>query len=135
MGELKKIGSGVLGDLKKIGFWILVALVLLTLPHVIWPEMDVKMNSVRVGGTDTELVVDHFELDNQSLLDLKDPEVTCEMKGPSGTVIGTSSQTLYELLPAGKKRSFDKVPMGNIPEQATQFRCYLRRVSVYWGGQ
>ena len=103
-------------------------------PHVIWPRMDVKTDAVRTDASDGQLTVVYMELENSSYLNLKDPDITCEMKGPSGTTIKTASKIVYETLPAGAKRPFSMVEMGTVPEQATQFLCYVGSVSVKWGG-
>jgi hypothetical protein len=56
----------------------------------------------------------------------------CDMNGASGTTIKTASKVLYEVLPKGRLRSFSLIDMGEVPEQATQFKCYLRAVSIEW---
>jgi hypothetical protein len=37
-----------------------------------------------------------------------------------------------EALPQGNLHSFDLIDTSELPEQATQFRCYLKVVSIKW---
>jgi hypothetical protein len=65
-------------------------------------------------------------------MDLKDPDIACDMNGASGTTIKKASKVHYEALPQGKLRSFSLIDMGAVPEQATKFKCYLKAVSIKW---
>lgn len=73
----------------------IVVVVLLSIPHVIWPQMDVTMTGVETAQADGRLNVVQFELANGSYLDLKDPDIRCDMKGPSGTTIKSTSKVIY----------------------------------------
>ncbi len=113
-----------------LGFVILVAV--LSIPHVVWSKIDIKMLNTQMSRFDGRLTLVSFDLENGSYLDLKDPEVTCDMKGQSGTKIKTVSKVIFEVLPSDRKRSFSDVEMGEIPEQAAYFSCRVTGSSVKW---
>ncbi|MGA2882566.1 MAG: hypothetical protein ABSG13_26730 [Bryobacteraceae bacterium] len=132
--------SAVLGKAFE-GFWAKALQAVLSLaflvaifsaPHLIWPKMDVKMSNTQMSRDDGRLTLVSFDLANASYLDLKDPEVACDMKGESGTAIKTVSKVIYEVLPSERKRSFLDVEMGAIPEQVAYFNCYVSGASVKW---
>jgi hypothetical protein len=123
------------------GFWaralqLLLSFALLaaifSAPHLIWPKMDVTMSETQISRDDGRLRLVSFDLANGSYLDLKDPEIACDMKGRSGTSIRTVSKVIYEVLPAEGKRSFSDVEMGEIPEQVAYFNCRVAGASVKW---
>jgi hypothetical protein len=101
-------------------------------PHLIWPKMDVKMSNAQMSRYDGRLTLVSFDLANGSYLDLKDPEVACDMKGESGTSIKTVSKVIYEILPSERKQSFSDIEMGLIPDQVAYFNCYVSSASVKW---
>jgi uncharacterized membrane protein len=92
----------------------------------------VKITSIETETSDGKLSVTKIELDNEGSMELKDPEISCAMKGPSGTTIKTASKVIYEVLPSGKSRSFYILDMAPVPDQATQFDCSVKHVSVKW---
>ena len=100
-------------------------------PHLIWPKMDMKILNTQISRYDDRLTLVSFDLTNDSYLDLKDPEIACDMKGQSGTTIKTVSKVIYEVLPSEGKRSFMDVAMGEIPEQVAYFSCYVKGASVH----
>lgn len=106
--------------------------VIVSIPHLVWPKMDVKMLNTEMSRYDGRLTLVSFDLANGSYLDLKDPEIACEMKGQSGTSIKTVSKVIYEILPSERKRSFSYVEMGAIPEQVAYFNCYVTSASLKW---
>lgn len=114
----------------KLVLCFLVLAAVVVTPHIFWPERDVTMLSVRTTASDGRLTLVHFELLNGPYMNLKDPKIACDMNGASGTTIKTVSKVLYVALPEGKLHSFDLIDMGEIPEQATQFRCYVKSVSI-----
>jgi hypothetical protein len=100
--------------------------------HLIWPQTDLKLSNVHTNQTSEGLVVDTFSVSNGAFIDLKDPLIACDMKGPSGTVIKTAEKILYEPLPAETTRQFETVFMGPIPDQVVEFTCYIKSVRVKW---
>ena len=99
---------------------------------LIWPEAYIKMLNTEMDRYSGKLSLDHFELQNASFLNLKDPDIACDMKGESGTTIKTASKVIYEVLPMGQKRAFEFVEMGEIPDQVAYFSCYVKGVSMQW---
>jgi hypothetical protein len=90
------------------------------------------MRNTQMGRYDGKLTLVSFDLENGSYLDLKDPEVACEMKGQSGTSIKRVTKVFYEVLPAEGKRSFSDIEMGSIPDQVAYFTCDVSSASVKW---
>jgi hypothetical protein len=90
------------------------------------------MSDTQISRDDGRLRLVSFHLANGAYLDLKDPEVACDMKGQSGTSIKTVSKVIYEVLPAEGGRSFLDVEMGEIPEQVAYFNCRVAGASVKW---
>jgi hypothetical protein len=90
------------------------------------------MVNTQMARYDGRLTLMSFDLENGSYLDLKDPDIACDMKGESGTSVKTVSKVIYEVLPAEGKRSFSAIEMGEIPEQVAYFSCYVTAASVKW---
>ena len=47
--------------------------VILSIPHLVWPKMDVKMSNTEMSRYNGQLTLVSFDLENGSYLDLKDP--------------------------------------------------------------
>jgi hypothetical protein len=109
-------------------FWVAI----FYLPHLVWPKIDLKILNIQMSRYDGRLRLVSFDLDNESYLNLKDPEIACDMKGQSGTSIRMVSKVIYEVLPSEQKRRFSDVEMGEIPEQVAYFSCYVSGASVKW---
>jgi hypothetical protein len=90
-------------------FGLVVLITMFSIPHLVWPKIDIKMRNTQVSRFDGRLTLVSFDLENGSYLDLKDPKVACDMKGESGTSIKTVSKVIYEVLPSERKRSFSYV--------------------------
>jgi hypothetical protein len=129
---LRKAFAGFWAKTRQALLGLLVLIALLSAPHLIWPRMDVKMVNTQMSRYDGRLTLVSFDLTNGSYLNLKDPEVACDMKGQSGTSIKTVSKVIYEVLPSEGKRSFSDVEMGEILEQVAYFSCYVTGASVKW---
>jgi len=84
--ELGKATSGLIADWSRVlrkafeGFWaktvqLIFGLVLLvaifSVPHLVWPRMNVKMSITQMGRYDGHLTLVGFDLENGSYLDLK----------------------------------------------------------------
>jgi len=100
--------------------------------HLICPEIDLKLSHVHTTRLEKELIVDTFSVSNGAFIDLKDPTIACDMKGPSGTTISTGAKTVYEVLPAGSTQQFGPLLIGTIPEQAIDFACHVESARVKW---
>jgi len=64
-----------------------------------------------------------FTIKNELPISIKDVEITCKHSSPSGTYIDSNSRTIYEIIKAGRTRTFDKVNMGFIHSQASRSSC------------
>lgn len=91
---------------------------------------DVKVDmNWSTGGFDTVMLAD-FTITNRSACDVKDFKVRCTLFGNSGTRIDSTSKTLYEVVPAGAKKTFRKVNMGFIGTQAASASCEITDLTV-----
>jgi hypothetical protein len=113
-------------------FGLVFLVAILSIPHLVWPKIDIKMLNTQMSRYDDRLTLVSFDLENGSYLDLKDPEVSCDMKGQSGTSIRSVSKVIYDVLPSERRRSFSDVAMGEIPEQVAYFSCHITGASVKW---
>ena len=66
-----------------------------------------------------------FKVRNRSPFDIKDIGFRCEHSAASGTRIDHSSQIVYDLVKAGATRSFSKVNMGFVHNQARSSACRI----------
>jgi hypothetical protein len=82
------------------------------------------------GGFDT-VMLGHFTIQNANPFDVKDISIHCEVSGNSGTVLGTTSATIYDVVPANKTRTFRDVNLGFVRNQAAQAWCKLTDVKAY----
>lgn len=64
-----------------------------------------------------------FTIKNTLPVKVKDIEVKCTHSAPSGTVIDSNRRTIYEIIGAGRTRTFRKVNMGFIHSQANRSAC------------
>jgi hypothetical protein len=128
----RKTFEGSMVSLRKIAIGFAGLIGLLSIPQLIWPERDVKMLSVQTSVSAGHLILNYFELENGSHFNLKDPEIACEMKGPSGTTIKRESRIIYEALESEKRRSFAFIDMGLVAEQVTQFNCFVKNAAIRW---
>lgn len=77
-------------------------------------------------GKDGEaLMVANFTVINGNSHDIKDIEVTCIHFGSSGTEIDSNTRTIYEIIPAGGKKTFKHFDMGFIHSQAVKSDCSI----------
>jgi hypothetical protein len=130
--ELAEVSKDVGRPVGAFLFVVVVVTGLRYVPSVIWPSKDVKVLSVQTDASDGQLSVTQIELRNSSSFELKDPEIGCDMKGPSGTTIKKASKVIYEVLPRNVSRSFFIADMAKVPDQVTDFNCYVKSASVKW---
>jgi len=100
--------------------------------HILRPQVDLKMSGVRTSESNGSLTLNYFALENRSYIPIKDFEIACDMKGPSGTTISTGKKLLFDVLEAGGVRTYTDLSIGPTPEQATKFDCYVSSASVDW---
>jgi len=86
-------------------------------------------NSVRIKdfgwstGGFGNIMEANFTIKNELSISIKDIEITCKHSSPSGTYIDSNSRTIYEIIKAGRTRTFNKVNMGFIHSQASRSSC------------
>ncbi len=83
----------------------------------------------RKAGFGAVMVID-ITIRNRSLSHLKDFQIRCSNKGPSGTEINASNQTLYETVEARSTRTFRRVEMGFINPQTKSTNCQIEVASI-----
>ena len=83
--------------------------------------------SKSAGGS---LMKADFTIRNAGTVDIKDIEIVCEHQGPSGTKIDSNTRTIYEIVPAGKTRTFKSFDMGFIHSQAVSSSCRIKKISI-----
>lgn len=59
-----------------------------------------------------------FTIRNSGATDVKDIEIECTHFAPSGTKIDSNTRTIFEVIKAGESRTFTKLNMGFIHNQA-----------------
>lgn len=74
------------------------------------------------GGFNSVMLAD-FSIENRNDFDVKDIEITCTHSAKSGTVIGKSSKTIYEIFPARNFSSVNRFNMGFIHSQTESISC------------
>ena len=95
------------------------------------PEQGMQVEKVdgRKAGFNNVLVID-ITLRNDSLSNLKDFQISCESKGPSGSVLGVNDIVLYETVDARETQTFRKVNMGLLNQQAKSTQCEVIQSSI-----
>ena len=83
--------------------------------------------SKTAGGS---LMKADFTIRNNGATDIKDIEIICEHQGPSGTKIDSNTRTIFEIVPAGKTRTFKSFDMGFIHSQAVSTSCRIKKISI-----
>jgi hypothetical protein len=78
----------------------------------------------RKGGFDNVMIAT-FTIENDSHLPIKDINISCELTGESGTVLGHTSNTIYQLVPANAHKTVSDFNMGLIHSQAVRAYCKL----------
>ena len=71
------------------------------------------------------IMVADFEIENNSLHNMKDFKVSCIYGGNSGTVIDRNTKTIYEIVEAKSTKTIKDFQMGFIQSQVNSARCRL----------
>ncbi len=67
---------------------------------------------------------------NNGKVDVKDVELTCDHFSNSGTHIDSNTRVIYEVIQAGKSRTFKDFDMGFIHSQAIKTRCSVTDLAL-----
>jgi hypothetical protein len=70
-------------------------------------------------------------LQNTGQSEVRDIKLTCTLLARSGTTVGTVSHVVYDLLPAGKARSFPEVNLGFVNEQSAKLGCEVADANTF----
>jgi hypothetical protein len=77
---LRKRFEGLGSQLRRTLVGLLALVALLSIPHLIWPKIDVTMLNTQVSRYDDRLTLVSYDLTNGSCLDLKEPMIACDTK-------------------------------------------------------
>lgn len=95
-----------------------------------WAELDhqeqaynIKLDwSGRKGGFGTVFIAT-FTMKNGNDFDIKDPVISCEQTGPSGTTISKTTQTIYRIVRAKSSTIAKNINMGIMHPQSARASC------------
>jgi hypothetical protein len=76
----------------------------------------------------------NFTVKNDNELSIKDITVTCDYDAPSGTPLGSSTRTIYEIVKAKSTKRVKDFSMGSIHPQVSTASCHIDDLS-YFGGK
>lgn len=76
------------------------------------------------GGFGTVLIVSGT-IRNRAAVAIRDPELTCEMTGASGTRLDRMRQPIYQVVPANGRVRFRRINMGFHNQQSSRFSCWV----------
>lgn len=91
------------------------------------PERSLSFGTVsgQKGGFATVLIL-NGSIKNSSNFAMKDADIKCTLTGPSGTVVGSVRETLYEIIPAQQSKRFHELNMGFMGStQVANFNCEI----------
>jgi hypothetical protein len=74
------------------------------------------------GGFDKVMLAD-FKIKNDNEFPIKDVTITCNHAAPSGTKLGSNTQTIYEVVKAKSTKRINNFNMGFIHSQTGGSRC------------
>ncbi|WP_437881025.1 hypothetical protein [Pseudomonas sp. LRF_L74] len=72
----------------------------------------------------------NFVIVNNGKIPVKDIEITCRHTAASGTEIDKNVRTIYDIVPAGKSRTFKNFNMGFINSQVESTRCGITNLKI-----
>lgn len=76
------------------------------------------------GGFGNVMIAD-LTISNRGTKEIKDITITCVFSGASGTVLGSTTKTIYDVVPANETRTFARFNMGFINSQAKRAGCSI----------
>ena len=74
------------------------------------------------SGFDTVVMLSGT-LKNRAPIRIKDPQITCELFAESDTAIGSVTDTVYKVIPAGKSVRFKSANMGFADSRWQKYSC------------
>lgn len=96
------------------------------------PEEALELTVTRGTKTGFETILEiNGTIKNAAPFDIKDAEIECLLKGPSGTEVGRVRETLYEIIPANGTKAFRELSMGFMgSQQVANYVCSIRDAVV-----
>jgi hypothetical protein len=96
---------------------------------------EIAMKNVKLDFTWNKIGFDNimeanFTITNKSQYQIKDIEITCTHFAKSGTRIDSNERTIYDIVPAKSKKTFNKFNMGFIHTQAVKTNCAITDLKV-----
>lgn len=91
------------------------------------PERSLSFGTIsgQKGGFETVLIL-NGSIKNGSNFAMKDADIKCTLTGPSGTVVGSVRETLFEIIPAHQSKRFRELNMGFMGStQVANFNCEI----------
>jgi hypothetical protein len=82
--------------------------------------------SWRKGGFDTVFIA-NFTLKNLNDKPVRDIEISCEARAPSGTLLGNPTTVVYDRLMPNKPKKFRDISVGFVHSQAQRASCEVTR--------
>jgi len=78
----------------------------------------------RTGGFGSVMLAD-VTVRNDSDYDVKDPRIACQIYADSGTRLGRTRQTIYQVVPARAAMAFPNLNLGLIHSQSAKASCSI----------
>jgi len=89
----------------------------------------VTLNSYQWSKSDFGVMTATFTVSNRNEFDVKDIEVRCEHRAPSGTMIDSNNRTIYEIFRARSVRQIRDFNMGFVHSQIHTSACQVIKVT------
>jgi hypothetical protein len=89
--------------------------------------VSIKKWNWRLDGFGTVMIAS-FTIQNDNAFDVKDVTIECELNAKSGTELGKSRQTVYEIIPANGSKRLADVNMSFVHSQASKASCRITDV-------
>lgn len=104
---------------------VLFVLLILCLSGYVWaqgnPIKVVKM-SWHLGGFNTVFILDKIVIKNEGK-EVRNFTIACVTEGKSETAINVVTKRIYDVLPAGKTKTFKNINMGFVSDQSARASC------------
>ncbi len=108
---------------KLLGIIIVLLLIFYTTSNV-FAGLELIDFDPRPSGFGTVLILKYIKIKNNGNTDIKDFIIQCDTKGKSGTKIDSNiTKIIYEIIPAGKTKTFRNINMGFMSSQTNVVVC------------
>jgi hypothetical protein len=90
---------------------------------------NVTIKNFRWTGNGIGLMTAGFTFENGNDFSIKDPKVSCELTGQSGTTLNTKTQTIFVSIPKKSRKTVSNINFGPINSQAHSGSCRVTSVT------